>query len=92
MTQPTDTQTNNSRIDNVRQNLETRGDFVGQSYRTIRDNPRTSAAIAGGVAAAAGATAFLLNRRNRIGTATGHANPNEEVLDKVEEMNADPSA
>ena len=93
MTQPTNfdepTTTSTSRIGNLRENLETRGDFVGQSYRTIRDNPRTSAAIAGGVAAAAGATAFLLNRKSRIGTATGTARTTDEaILDKVEEMNS----
>ena len=72
----------------IRQNLEQREDFAGQAYRTIRDNPKTSAAIATGVvAAAAGTTAFLLNRKNSIGTATGHASASDEITKEVSEMN-----
>ncbi|WP_265562936.1 hypothetical protein [Sphingomicrobium arenosum] len=81
--------TQESRIEATRRNLESREDFIGTSYRTIRDNPRTSAAIAGGVVAAAGAGAFLLNRKNKIGTATGHASSSESINDAVSEMNDD---
>lgn len=90
--QPVNTldQTNTSRLDATRRSLEQREDVIGQSYRTIRDNPKTSAAIAGGVVAAAGAGAFLLNRRkNQIGTATGHASSSEDINQQVSEMNND---
>ncbi|MCJ7422289.1 hypothetical protein [Sphingomicrobium astaxanthinifaciens] len=82
--------TQESRLEATRRNLESREDIIGQSYRTIRDHPRASAAIAGGVVAAAGAGAFLLNRRkSQIGTATGHASSSEQIDEAVAQMNED---
>ena len=72
-----------TRLEATRRNLETRQDIVGESYRTIRDNPKTSAAIATGVAAAAGAGAFLLNRKRKVGTAFGHASVSSEIENEV---------
>ena len=83
----TTTSSDESRLTQAKRNLETREDFVGQSYRTIRDNPKTSAAIATGVAAAAAGGAFLLNRKNRLGTAFGHASSSDEINSEVAEMN-----
>ena len=86
MTNTETTQT--TRTEQIKQNLEQRDDFAGQAYRTIRDNPKTSAAIATGVvAAAAGTTAFLLNRKNTIGTATGHASASDEISSEVRDLN-----
>ena len=73
---------------NLKRSLSQREDFVGETYRTIRDYPKTSAAIATGVvAAAAGTTAFLLNRKSKIGTATGHATADADVVSEVNELN-----
>lgn len=80
-------QTETSKIQQAKSNLEQRDDVLGKSYRTIRDNPKTSAAIAGGVAAAAAGGAFLLNRKNKIGTAAGHSNPTDEIVEEVSELN-----
>lgn len=88
MTNPIETN-GQTRTQQFKQKLEQRDDFAGQTYRTIRDNPKTSAAIATGVVAAAGAGAFLWNRKNQIGTATGHATTSEEMAREVSEMNDD---
>lgn len=87
------TNTTSGRFESTKQNLEQRDDFVGSSYRTIRDNPKTSAAIAGGVVAAAGAGAFLLNRKSKTGTAFGTARGvDSDIVNKVEELNEDPQS
>lgn len=52
---------NESRITAAKRSLAQRQDIAGQAYRTVRDNPNASAAVASGVAAAAlaGAGAFF---------------------------------
>lgn len=76
-----------SRMTTAKRSLAQRDDIAGQAYRTIRDYPKTSAAIATGVAAAAGAGAFLLNRKNKTGTAFGHASTNDEITNEVKQIN-----
>ncbi|MBB3763687.1 hypothetical protein [Sphingomicrobium lutaoense] len=80
-------QSESSQNSSTWQNLAERNDFAGQTYRTIRDYPKTSAAIATGVAAAAGAGAFLLNRKKKVGTAFGHASSNDKIVSEVEQIN-----
>ncbi|NNC48073.1 MAG: hypothetical protein HKO13_06545 [Sphingomonas sp.] len=81
--------TQQGKIKQAQSNLEQREDMLGKGYRTIRDNPKTSAAIGAGVVAAAAGGAFLLNRKGKIGTATGHASTNDEIANEVSEMNED---
>ncbi|MBW0145055.1 hypothetical protein [Sphingomicrobium clamense] len=81
MTKTTDTTAETSKTTRIKQSLAQRDDFAGTTYRTIRDNPKTSAAIATGVAAAAaGAGAFLWNRNRQ---------QREAVEQEVSEMNND---
>lgn len=81
-------ETQQGKIQQAQANLEQREDVLGKSYRTIRDNPKTSAAIgAGVVAAAAAGGAYMLNRKNKIGTAAGHSNPTDEIVEEVGELN-----
>ena len=82
-------ETQQGKIQQAQANLEQREDVLGKSYRTIRDNPKTSAAIGAGVVAAAAGGAFLLNRKGKIGTATGHASTSDEIASEVSEMNED---
>lgn len=66
---------------NAKRSLSQREDFVGQSYRAITGHPKTSAAIATGVAAAAAGAGFFFARgRNR---------PADTVEAEVAEMNKD---
>lgn len=74
-------------LNRAKSNLEQREDFAGTTYRAIRDNPKTSAAAALGVAAAAAGGAFLWNRKNKLGTAFGHASASDEISNEVSEMN-----
>ncbi|WP_343347252.1 hypothetical protein WJT74_04260 [Sphingomicrobium sp. XHP0239] len=84
------TNASSSRFSTVRQKS---GEFVDSSVQTIKDNPKTSAAIGAGVAVAAGAGAFLLNRKAKTGTAFGTARGIDgDVLDKVDEINREPKA
>ena len=84
------TTTNESTFSTVRQKS---GEFVDSSVQTIKDNPKTSAAIGAGVAVAAGAGAFLLNRKSKTGTAFGTARTvDEDVIEKVEEINREPKS
>ena len=85
----TDTTKSTSKFQQAKSNLEQRDDALGKSYRTICDNPKTSAAIGAGVVAAAAGGAFLLNRKNKVGTATGHANASDEIVNEVSELNED---
>ncbi|WP_265570662.1 hypothetical protein [Sphingomicrobium nitratireducens] len=64
----------------LKQSLAQREDIAGQTYRAIRDNPKTSAAIATGVAAAAGAGAFLFAKSRKTP---------EDVVEAVKENNAE---
>ena len=67
----------------MKQSLAQRDDFAGTTYRTIRDNPKTSAAIATGVAAAAaGAGAFFYNRNRQQREAV----ENEVIENNAEEL------
>lgn len=70
-----------SKTTRIKQSLAQREDFAGTTYRAVRDNPKTSAAIATGVAAAAaGAGAFLWNRNRQ---------QREAVNQEVGEMNSE---
>ena len=84
------TSTSSSTFSTARQKS---GEFIDSSVQTIKDNPKTSAAIGAGVAVAAGAGAFLLNRKAKTGTAFGTARGVDgDILDKVEEINRDPQS
>ena len=85
----TETTKSTSKFQQAKSNLEQRDDALGKSYRTITENPKTSAAIGAGVVAAAAGGAFLLNRKNKVGTAAGHANASDEIVNEVSELNED---
>ena len=95
MTKPVNT------LDNTQPTQESRfntakqksGEFLDSSIQTIKDNPKASAAIGAGVAVAAGAGAFLLNRKAKTGTAFGTARGvDQSIVDKVEELNETPQS
>ena len=95
MTKPVNTldnpqPTQESRLTTAKQKS---GEFLDTSIQTIKDNPKTSAAIGAGVAVAAGAGAFLLNRKAKTGTAFGTARGvDQSIVDKVEELNETPQS
>lgn len=78
-------------VTTAKRSLAQREDIAGQAYRAVRDNPKTSAAIATGVAAAAaGAGAFLWNknRQQREAVENEVTRNNDEELSNIKGKSA----